>query len=152
MSPDLLFASAPALIIALLLAGVRRVPEGSAFTVHRFGRYARTLAPGLRFALPLVERVSGPVELINHRIQLPLESGGEADGAALFYQIIEPERSGDMLERIDAVVEREARLQLDALLAGVSRDSELLNGRFKQALNERLASLGLRVTRCQLGA
>jgi regulator of protease activity HflC (stomatin/prohibitin superfamily) len=153
MSPELLLLLAAAPMLALLLAGVRRVPEGTAFTVHRFGHYTRTLAPGLRFALPLIERVSAPVALINHRIQLPLESSdGAAQRAAFYYQIVEPERSGDQLDDIDNVVEREVRQMLDAVLDSAGRDVDALNGRLKQALNERLGGLGLRVTRCQLGA
>jgi regulator of protease activity HflC (stomatin/prohibitin superfamily) len=152
MSPEVLLLLAAAPMLALL-AGLRRVPEGTAFTVHRFGHYARTLAPGLRFALPLIERVSPPVALINHRIQLPLDGvGGAAQRAAFYYQIVEPERSGDQLDDIDNVVEREVRQMLDVVLDSAGRDVDALNGRLKQALNERLGALGLRVTRCQLGA
>ncbi len=152
ISPEIILALAVAPTLALLLAGVRRVPEGTAFTVHRFGHYARTLAPGLRFALPLVERVSAPVELINHRIQMPIDASVEgAARAAFYYQIVEPERSGDQLDDIDRVVEREVRELLDAALASAGRDADAVSGRLKQALNERLATLGLRVTRCQFG-
>ncbi len=152
MLPELLVLVL-ALSVALLLTGLRWVPEGTAFTVSRFGHYARTLAPGLRFALPLVERVSEPVALINHRIAMQLD-GGDATSAraAFYYQIVEPERSGDQLNDIDRVVEREVRLCMDATLTAAARDSDSLNGRVKVALNERLGSLGLRVTRCQLGA
>ncbi len=150
---NLLLLAAAGLFLALLMTGLRRVPEGTAFTVRRFGHYARTLGPGLRFALPMIERVSPPVALINHRIQLPLDSRGDStQRAALYYQIVEPERSGDRLDDIDALVEQEARRQLDLLRAAAGSDVELLSSGLKQALNTHLASLGLRVTRCQLGA
>ncbi|MGQ0801831.1 MAG: SPFH domain-containing protein [Pseudomarimonas sp.] len=152
MLPELLVL-ALALFVALLLTGLRWVPEGTAYTVSRFGHYARTLAPGLRFALPLLERVSAPVELINHRIAMQLDGTDAASPrAAFYYQIVEPERSGDRLNDIDRVVEREVRLCMDATLTAAARDGDGLNGRVKVALNERLGSLGLRVTRCQLGA
>ncbi len=152
MSPELLVL-ALTLPVALLLTGLRWVPEGTAHTVSRFGHYARTLAPGLRFSLPLLERVSAPVALINHRIALPLVAGdANSQRAAFYYQIIEPARSGDQLNDIDRVVEREVRLYMDASLTAAARDIDGLNGRVKLALNERLGSLGLRVTRCQLGA
>ncbi len=152
MSPELLVL-ALAFSVALVLTGLRWVPEGTAYTVSRFGHYARTLVPGLRFSLPLVERVSAPVALINHRIALQL--GGDdasTQAAAFYYQIVEPERSGDQLNDIDRVVEREVRQCMDAALTAAARDVDGLNGRVKLALNQRLGSLGLRVTRCQLGA
>lgn len=152
MPVDLLLASTLALLCVLVLAGIRRVPEGRAYTVHRFGRYARTLRPGWRFVVPMLEKVSAPVELINHRIELLLADLPEASGgASLYYQIVEPERSGGMLDEIDAFVRREARSELESLLASAGRDAELVNQRFKQALNLRLSQLGLLVTRCQFG-
>ncbi|MFA5684446.1 MAG: SPFH domain-containing protein [Lysobacteraceae bacterium] len=149
MRPDIVIASVPALLFILALMSVRRVPEGSAFAIHRFGRYARTLSPGLRLMIPLIERVAAQVELINHRIQLPLDAD-DGQRAALYYQIVEPARAGDKLAEIDAVVEREARAQLSSLLAAAN-DPDAFCPNLKNGLNARLESLGLRVTRCQLG-
>jgi regulator of protease activity HflC (stomatin/prohibitin superfamily) len=84
--------------LALVLAGLRRVPESEAWVVQRFGRYARTLRPGWRYVWPLLERVSQHVALIGHRIDLPLHARGATSAtgqrATLYYQILEPERSG----------------------------------------------------------
>ncbi len=49
MSPEVLLLIISVPLLAVLLAGLRRVPDGTAYTVRRFGRYARTLGPGLRF-------------------------------------------------------------------------------------------------------
>ena len=45
------------LFIAVLAAGVKTVPQGCNFTVERFGRYTRTLTPGLNLIIPFVDRV-----------------------------------------------------------------------------------------------
>jgi regulator of protease activity HflC (stomatin/prohibitin superfamily) len=139
--------------LALVLAGLRRVPESEAWVVQRFGRYARTLRPGWRYVWPLLERVSQHVALIGHRIDLPLHARGATSAtgqrATLYYQILEPERSGSQIADIDHVVEAAAREQADALaLAG--RDLDTMADRLKPLLNLQLGQLGLRVTRCQL--
>ena len=46
-----------AIVIVLILMGVRSVSQGEEWTVERFGRYTRTLAPGLNLIIPLVDRV-----------------------------------------------------------------------------------------------
>ena len=46
-----------ALAIVLVFAGVKSVPQGNEFTVERFGRYLRTLGPGLNLIVPIVDRV-----------------------------------------------------------------------------------------------
>jgi len=131
----------PSLLVLIFfvtfVASFRRVPEGSAFTVHRFGRYVRTLPPGIGFVVPVVERVGQRVSLINHTVPL---GEGSPEGA-VYYQILDPRRAGEALESIDQLVAGAAR---DAA-AQISNVAEL-----RQQLNQRLADRGLRVVRCEL--
>ncbi len=46
-----------ALIVAVLAAGVKVVPQGWNYTVERFGRYTRTLRPGLTLIIPFIDRI-----------------------------------------------------------------------------------------------
>ena len=133
----------------LLLAGMRRVPEDTACTVHRFGRYVRTLTPGLRWTIPFVEHIAHRVRLVGHEVPLT-QQAAKAQGA-VYYQILEPERAGDALDAVDALVQREAREGLATLMLDVAaNDSAALASQLKADLNQRLATLGLRVTRCKL--
>jgi regulator of protease activity HflC (stomatin/prohibitin superfamily) len=125
--------------LAAFVAALRRVPEGCAFTVHRFGRYVRTLPPGIGFVLPLIERVGQRVSLINHSVPL----GEGAGSGAVYYQILDPRRAGEALESIDQLVActaREAAAQFSTV------------GELRQQLNQRLGDRGLRVVRCELHA
>lgn len=142
--------SAAIIVLCLLGAGLaatslRRVPEGTVCTVHRFGRYVRTLTPGLRLTLPLVDRIAHRVRLVGHQVEL---RGPAVTGGALYFQILEPERAGDALEQVDALVEREACRTLEAL--AVAPGVTDLGQRLKSELNQQFGTLGLRVTRCQL--
>lgn len=135
---------------ALMLAGMRRVPEDTACTVHRFGRYARTLTPGLRWTIPFIDHIAHRVRLVGHEVALAANTGATSQGA-VFYQILEPERAGGALDTVDALVEREARAGLATLLSDVAaNDATDLAVQLKAELNQRLAALGLRVTRCKL--
>ena len=40
------------LFIFIVIAGVKIVPQGYNYTVERFGRYTRTLRPGLTLIIP----------------------------------------------------------------------------------------------------
>ena len=44
------------LFVAVLAAGVKVVPQGWNYTVERFGRYTRTLRPGLTLIIPFIDR------------------------------------------------------------------------------------------------
>lgn len=140
-----------AAVLALALSSLRRVPEGRAYTVHRFGSFSRNIGPGLHWVLPLVERVRRRVDLIGHRIDLAPTQPGAAR-AAVFYQIIEPERAGASLDAVDDFVQHEADDILTAVTADRPEAVGVLCENLKLELNRRLAPRGLRITRCQLQA
>ena len=136
--------------LLLALAGLRHVPEDTALTVHRFGRYARTLTPGLRFTVPVLDRIAHRVRLVGHQVEVPVH-GESATHAAVYYQILEPQRAGNALDHVDTLVEQRAREALSFLAADDAGDgADALASRLKHELNEGLAALGLRVTRCNL--
>jgi len=149
MSEVLLALVAVPLVLALL--SLRWVPEGRAYTVHRLGRFARGVGPGLHWVLPLVERVGHRVELIGHRVELSPAApvGGRA---AVFYQIIEPERAGPDLDAVDAFVQHAGDEALTEMVADQPDAGAALCEQLKLELNRRLAPRGFRVTRCQLQA
>lgn len=137
-----------ALGAGLAAASLRRVPEDTVCTVHRFGRYVRTLTPGLRFTLPVVDHIAHRVRLVGHQVEL---RGAAVAGGALYFQIIEPERAGGALDEVDALVEREACRRLAALAVESPGEGDLsLGQRLKSDLNQQFGTLGLRITRCQL--
>jgi regulator of protease activity HflC (stomatin/prohibitin superfamily) len=136
-----------ALTAVVALAGLRRIPDGTVCTLHRFGRYARAIGPGLHFTWPLIEQIAHRVELIGHQVELPI-GNDPARAATVYFQILEPERAGAMLDRVDAMVEQEALQRLHTLAS--SGEPGSLAASLKQELNATFGALGLRVTRCQL--
>lgn len=143
-----------ALAILLVLAGLRRVPEDQVVTLHRFGRYVGTLTPGLHWVVPGLDRIACHVPLIGHHLTLPARPlGADSAQVDLYFQILEPLQSGAELERVDALVARQASLALDEfaasatpLASGLGAVAETL----KAELNRRCADQGLRITRCSL--
>lgn len=146
MSADLILL--PLLCLAAIaVAGLRRVPEGLACTLHRFGRFRRALPPGWHLTLPLVDRVVQRVPLIGHHVEL---AAPDADGRAeVYFQILEPTRMGAELEEVDRVVERALASRLPEVRREASESSALAS-RLKDELNASLHGLGLHVTRCRL--
>lgn len=138
----------------LVLTSLRRIPEDTVCTVHRFGRYARTLTPGLRFTLPFVDKIAHRVRLVGHQIELapqPLDDG-HAARAAVYYQILDPKLAGEALDEVDALVEREAQARLAEIAhdAVAPTEGAALDSQLRAELNRRFDSLGLRITRCQV--
>lgn len=140
--------------VAVIVSGIRRVPEDMVFTVHRFGRFVRNLAPGLHWTFPLVDQIAHRTRMVGHQVSLPLQPllDGAAAQAAVYYQILEPARIGDSLNRVDDLVQDEA-LACFAALRNQSPANDAMHelaGELKAELNRQLAEFGLLVTRCNL--
>ncbi len=54
---DIFVIALVVLVLWLLFAGIKTVPQGYQYTVERFGRYTRTLQPGLNLIIPFFDRI-----------------------------------------------------------------------------------------------
>ncbi|HEX4892347.1 MAG TPA: SPFH domain-containing protein, partial [Hyphomicrobiaceae bacterium] len=83
-----------ALAIFTLWSTVKVVPQGFAWTVENFGRYTRTLTPGLHILMPIVERVGYKMNMKEQVIDIPEQDVITRDNAMVkvdgvaFYQVL----------------------------------------------------------------
>ena len=70
---DLGVSSIAFLVLAVLtvIMAVRRVPQGFEHTVERFGRYRKTLQPGMNFILPYIDIISNKVNMKERVLDVP---------------------------------------------------------------------------------
>ncbi len=59
------------LFVAVVAAGVKIVPQGYNYTVERFGRYTRTLRPGLTLIIPFIDRIGRKLNVMEQVIEVP---------------------------------------------------------------------------------
>jgi regulator of protease activity HflC (stomatin/prohibitin superfamily) len=59
------------LAVVIVFAGVKTVPQGREWTVERFGRYTRTLKPGLSLIVPFVDRVGAKISMMENVLDVP---------------------------------------------------------------------------------
>jgi len=155
----LVFAIPLLSILALAALAIKHVPDGQAWTVHRFGRHARTLRPGLRLVWPLLDSIARHVSLIGHHVEVPVRAlGANAASADLYYQILDPVQAGNSLagyslESVDDAVRREAGDAVNTLADQLPQQSAWTAAAadaLKQEMNRRVGRMGLRVIRCAL--
>ena len=60
-----------ALAIITLVAGVKTVSQGYNWTVERFGKYTRTLHPGLTVIVPFIDRIGRKMNVMEQVIDIP---------------------------------------------------------------------------------
>ena len=95
-----------------LWSTVKIVPQGYNWTIENFGRYTRTLTPGLHILIPVMERVGYKMNMKEQVMEIPSQdviTRDVIDSVAFLDapQVAELERNVDLLDRIIDDLEQE---------------------------------------------
>ena len=149
------------LVILTIAMGVRTVPQGFAYTVERFGRYSRTLGPGLGLIAPYVERIGHKVNIMEQVLDVPSQEAFTRDNAgvkidaAAFFQILDAARASyevsDLQQALLTLTMTNIRtvvgsMDLDQLLS--HRDE--INERLLKVVDAAASPWGAKVTRIEI--
>ena len=151
------------LMFTLVFKTVRIVPQARARNIERFGRYRKTLEPGMNFIIPLVDRVKPLIDLREQVVAFKGQPVITEDNlvvhidTVLFFQVTDP-RAADYeivnyiqaIEQITATMLRSVIGNMDLEETLTSRDK--INTMLRGVLDDASGKWGLRVTRVEIKA
>jgi regulator of protease activity HflC (stomatin/prohibitin superfamily) len=148
--------------VALILLGnsIRIVKQYEKGVVFRFGRLTRTRSPGIRFIIPVVDRL----HLVSLRIvTLPIQSQGIITrdnvsvgvSAVAYFRIVDPVKSVIAIENVHAAIDQIAQTTLRKVVGQHSLDetlseTDILNLNIREILDLQTLDWGIEVTLVEL--
>jgi regulator of protease activity HflC (stomatin/prohibitin superfamily) len=149
--------------VVTLAKAVRIVPQQRKDVVERFGKYQRTLAPGLNVIIPFVDRVRTKVDLREQVVSFPPQPVITSDNlvvsidTVLYFKVTEPKDATYQIasfiqgiEQLTVTTLRNVIGSIDLEQALTSR--EVINRHLQAALDETTGKWGVKVTRVEIKA
>jgi regulator of protease activity HflC (stomatin/prohibitin superfamily) len=120
-------------VILFLFAGIKTVPQGYQWTVERFGRYVRTLSPGLSLIVPFIDRIGHKVNVMEQMLDVPSQEVITKDNAkvtvdgVMFFQVLDSARASYEITRLDQSLMNLAMTNIRTVMGSMDLDALLSN-------------------------
>ncbi len=149
------------LAVAFVVLGVIRVPQGSEYTVERFGRYTRTLEPGLNLIFPVVDRVGSKMSMMEQVLDVPSQGVITRDNAmvtvdgVVFYQVLEAAKAAYEISRLEYAILNLTTTNIRTVMGSMDLDELLsqrdqINARLLTVVDDATTPWGIKVTRIEI--
>lgn len=148
-------------VILVIFAGVKQIPQGYNHTVERFGRYTKTLKPGLNLIIPFVDRIGAKMNMMEQVLDVPTQTVITKDNATIssdgvtFYQVLDASRAAYEVRDLERALLNLTMTNIRTVMGSMDLDELLakrdeINDRLLRVVDAAAAPWGLKVTRIEI--
>ena len=149
------------LVLAVLAANIRVVPQSRAFVIERLGAFQGVWGVGLHFKIPFIERVAKNISLKEQVVDFPPQPVITKDNVTMqidtviYFQITDPKLYTYGVENPMSAIENLTATTLRNIIGDLELDQSLtsrdhINGQMRAILDEATDNWGIKVNRVEL--
>lgn len=149
------------LTIVLIKNGIIIVTQGFEYTIERFGKYTKTLHPGLNFIIPLVDRISSRINMREQVLDIQQQTVISSDNALVtadgivFYQVINASKAEYEVNDLRHAIRNLCLTNIRTVLGSMSLDEMLsnrdeINAKLLHVIDSATDTWGVKVTRVEI--
>jgi regulator of protease activity HflC (stomatin/prohibitin superfamily) len=149
------------LAVLTVFLGVKTVPQGYNWTVERFGRYTRTLRPGLNLVVPFIDRIGRKMNVMEQVIDVPEQEVITKDNASVavdgiaFFQVFDAAKASYEISSLEPAIVKLTMTNIRSVMGTMDLDEMLshrdeINERLLRVVDAAVSPWGIKVNRIEI--